>query len=195
MFSHKLLEWGAARVVGIDSRASNIRRASLVRDHFGISAERLRFAQDDVVHVARETYGEFDVVLCLGLIYHMERPLEAIRVGRRVTRSLCVIESQLTRQVAPIIRGDGVPGVYTENPASFAAWVEADSADNRLSSMSGVMSLVPNLAALEQMPLWAGFERVDLLTAAPHHDPQYVGGDRAIVAAWTSGVPASSGSG
>jgi SAM-dependent methyltransferase len=189
MFSHKLLEWGAASVVGIDSRASNIRRASLLRDHFDISAERLRFVQDDVLDLTPEAHRDFDVVLCLGLIYHMERPLEVLRVARRLTRSLCVIESQLTRQAAPIVRGDGIPGAYTESPASFAAWVEADSVDNRLSSMSGVMSLVPNLAALEQMPLWAGFKRIDLLAAAPDHDPQYVGSDRAIVAAWTTGPP------
>lgn len=195
MFSHRLLEWGAANVVGVDSRAANIHRASLLRDHFGIAAEQLRFEQDDVLELSPETYGEFDVVLCLGLIYHMERPLEAIRVARRLTRSLCVIESQLTRQNAPILRGDGIPGVYSESPASFAAWVEADSAGNRLSSMSGVMSLVPNLAALEQMPLWAGFERVDLLAAAPDHDRQYVRNDRAIVAAWTSGPAANQGSG
>ena len=187
MFSHKLLDWGAHTVVGVDSRAANIRRASLVRDHFGIAEDQLSFARADVLGLTEDDHGEFDVVLCLGLIYHLERPLEAIRVARRLTRSLCVIESQLTRQNAPIVRGDGVPGEYTESPASFAAWVEVDSADNRLSSMSGVMSLVPNRAALEQMPLWAGFERVQLLDAQPDHDPQYVGRDRAIVAAWTTG--------
>jgi hypothetical protein len=34
-FSHRLLEWGAERVVGIDVREQNIRRATLVRDHLG----------------------------------------------------------------------------------------------------------------------------------------------------------------
>lgn len=186
MFAHKLLDWGAHSVVGVDSRASNIRRASLVRDHFGIAEERLSFVQGDVLELTTDANREFDVVLCLGLIYHLERPLEAIRVARRLSRSLCVIESQLTRHNEPILRGDGVPGEYTESPASFAAWVEADSANNRLSSMNGVMSLVPNRAALEQMPLWAGFERVQLLTAQPDHDPQYLLGDRAIVAAWAA---------
>ena len=33
-FSHRLLEWGAKRVVGVDIRSDNIRRANLVRDRF-----------------------------------------------------------------------------------------------------------------------------------------------------------------
>lgn len=34
LFCHRLLEWGAASVVGVDTREPNIRRATLVRDHF-----------------------------------------------------------------------------------------------------------------------------------------------------------------
>ena len=182
-FAHKLLERGAASVTAIDSRRSNIHRATLLRDHFGVPAERVTLVEADVLRLEPDAYGQFDVVLLLGLIYHLEQPLEAIRVARRLTRRLCVIESQLTRQTAPIQRGDGIPGVYTETSASFAAWVEADSEQNRLSSMKGVMSLVPNRAALGDMPLWAGFDRVTFLEAAADHDPQYVEGDRAIVAA------------
>jgi hypothetical protein len=36
-FSQRLLEWGAETVLGVDVRESNVRRAELVRDHFGIS--------------------------------------------------------------------------------------------------------------------------------------------------------------
>jgi SAM-dependent methyltransferase len=181
-FSHRLLDWGANRVVGIDVREDNIHRASLVRDHFGISARRLTFQAGDVLELDADVLGSFDVVLLLGLIYHLERPLEAVRVARRLTRSVCVIESQLTRQNRPVVRGDGVPNVYHQSPASFAAWVENEP-ENPLSSVGGVMSLVPNRAALEAMPRWAGFDEVELLSARPTHDLQYLAGDRAIVVA------------
>ena len=182
-FSQRLLAWGADRVVGIDIREENIRRAVLLRDHFQIPASRLEFHQRDVLEIDPDELGSFDVVLLLGLIYHMERPLDAIRIARSITRRVCLIESQLTRQSRPIVRGDGVPNVYYESAASFAAWVEEDAADNPLSSVGGVMSLVPNRAALEAMPLWAGYDAVEVLTPQPHHDLQYVVGDRAIVAA------------
>src|SRR5262245_64933055 len=35
-FTHLLLEWGAHDVVGVDVRATNIRRAELIRDHRGV---------------------------------------------------------------------------------------------------------------------------------------------------------------
>ena len=48
-FSQRLLDWGAKRVVGIDIRSDNIRRANLIRDHFRISPDRLVFEQADVL--------------------------------------------------------------------------------------------------------------------------------------------------
>ncbi len=186
-FSHRLLEWGAERVVGIDVREQNVRRADLIRDHFGISSSRLMFRQGDVLESDPDEIGRFDVVLVLGLIYHLERPLDAIRFARRTTGRVCIIESQLTRQDRPIVRGDGKPNIYHQSPASFAAWVE-NEAESTLASLVGVMSLVPNRAALGLMPRWAGFDQVDFLNAQPHHDPQYIVGDRAIVAAGFTGA-------
>ncbi len=182
-FSHRLLDWGAERVLGIDIRAENIRRATVLRDHFGIPPTRMTLAHDDVLKLDAAELGQFDVVLVLGLIYHLERPLEAIRVARHLTRGVCLIESQLTRQDRPIVRGDGVPNVYHQSAESFAAWVEDDDLNPRASA-AGVMSLVPNRAALEAMPRWAGFGRTEYLNAQPDHDIQYVGGDRGVVAAW-----------
>jgi tRNA (mo5U34)-methyltransferase len=187
-FSHQLLEWGAQRVVGVDVRAHNIQRATLLRDHYGIAPQRLQFVTADALELDVDEFGRFDVVLLLGLIYHLERPLEAIRVARRLSNRVCVIESQLTRQDRPIVYGDGTPNVYLQAEASFAAWVE-NRPENPVASTEGVMSLVPNRAALESMARWAGFADVQLLTAESHHDLQYVAGDRGIIAATVGGEP------
>lgn len=184
-FSHRLLEWGAERVLGVDIREDNMRRAKLIRDHFGIAPDRLSFRQADVLELEAEELGQFDVVFVLGLIYHMERPLDALRVARRLTSRVCLIESQLTRQDRPIVLGYGTPHVYDQSPASFAAFVE-DDPQNPLASTAGVMSLVPNRAALEAMPRWAGFAAVEWLPAQSHHDVQYIAEDRGVVAAYVS---------
>jgi hypothetical protein len=122
------------------------------------------------------------VVLLLGVIYHLERPLEAIRLAHRLTRRVCVIESQLTRQDGPILHGYGTPNEYQAASVSFAALVE-DDPDNALASINGVMSLIPNRSGLEAMPRWARFDNVEFLIPAPDHDLQFVVGDRAIVVA------------
>jgi tRNA (mo5U34)-methyltransferase len=81
-FAHRLLEWGASEVVAIDVRPENIHRAALIREHFGIPADRLRLMQGDVYEIDPEPLGPFDVVLCLGLIYHLENPIGALRIAR-----------------------------------------------------------------------------------------------------------------
>lgn len=182
-FAQRLLEWGAHRVVGIDVRAQNVLRATLIADHFGIDQSRLSFRQGDVFELVPETLGRFDVVLLLGLIYHVEDPVGVVRLARRLTRSLCVVESQLTRQDAPIIHGQGVPDVMFTADGSFAAVIEEDAEQNPLASAPGILSLIPNRAALELMIRTAGFGDTQIVEAAAHHNPQYLSGDRAVALA------------
>ena len=78
-FAHRLLDWGAARVVALDLRAENIERARLVRHHLGVPAERLELIHADLLDSALEELGDFDVVLALSLVYHLEDPVGALR--------------------------------------------------------------------------------------------------------------------
>jgi tRNA (mo5U34)-methyltransferase len=183
-FSHRMLEWGAAYVLGVDVRPQLIRRAQLVRDHFGIPSERMELRCADVFDLSAAELGSFDVVLCLGLVYHLENPVGAIRIARRVTRGICVIESQLTRQTAPIVHGWGASDHYESTSASFASRVESDYESNWLASTGGVVSLVPNRAALVQAVEAAGFARQELIRPASTHNKQYVSEDRVVLCAW-----------
>ena len=183
-FSHRLLEWGASRVLGVDIRQQLIQRAELIREHFGISRERLEFRCDDVFNLDVSKLGTFDVVLCLGLVYHLENPIGAIRIARALTQGICVIESQLTRQVDPVVHGNGRTDQYEESLASFAALVETDHESNMLASAGGVVSLIPNRAALVQAAEVSGFAELRLAQPAPGHNRQYVLGDRAVLLAW-----------
>jgi cephalosporin hydroxylase/SAM-dependent methyltransferase len=183
-FAHLALQEGAARAVGVDIRDVNIRRAVLVRDHFGIPPERLAFHVASVYDLDAAALGEFDVTLVLGLVYHLENPGGALRGARSVTRAggTVIIESQLTRQSEPIVHGWGVPGEFEHEPASFAARYENDDADP-LASFGGVVSLVPNRAALEHLVRAAGFIDWQWLDPPSDGEPQYTAGDRGILVA------------
>lgn len=61
-----------AAVLGIEGREANIEKARFAQRALGLSA--LNFAQDDVRHLSPEAYGTFDVVLCLGILYHLDAP-------------------------------------------------------------------------------------------------------------------------
>jgi tRNA (mo5U34)-methyltransferase len=182
-FAQRLLGWGAGYVLGLDLRDVNVRRATVVRDHLGLDPERLEFGQADVFELDPDELGTFDVVLLLGLIYHVEDPVGAVRRARALTRTLCVIETQLTRQLAPIEHGWGTTGSVLTAEASFAARVEQDAAENPVASGVGVVSLIPNRAALELVVRAAGFRSCEFLDAAPPLNEQYVVGDRAVAIA------------
>lgn len=185
-FSHRLLDWGAGRVVGVDLREVNIRRARLVRDHLGVSPERLDLVQRDVFDVDPAALGQFDVVLLLGLIYHVEDPVGVLRLARRLTRGVCVLETQLTRQEEPVLHGWGKADILTPAAGSFALLVESDAAENPIASGEGTVSLIPNRVAMEACVRAAGFERVEWREAAEHHNDQYRVGDRGVLVAWPS---------
>ena len=183
-YAHRLLDWGAARVVAVDSRAFNIRRARLLRDHFEIDPARLELIEADLFDLDPERLGRFDVVLLLGIVYHLENPVGAMRITRALTRSLCVVESQVTRQEQPIELGYA-DGAVIQEPASFALHREADAdtALSPLAAMPGVASLVPNRAALVEMALAAGFGAAEIVPEPLGGDGRPLRGDRAVALA------------
>jgi len=181
----QLLYHRGARIKGIDIREQNIRRARAVQHILELDAENLEFSTDDIF-----TFDSggiiYDLSLCFGLIYHLENPLGLLRKLRAMTRTLCIVESQVTRQSAPIASGWGQAGVTLELPASIAVFHEEQQSADRLAAYGGVLSFIPNLAALRLMLRVAGFPRVVQLPPRPGMNPQYLNHDRVILAAFTA---------
>lgn len=61
-----------AEVVAIEGRQANIEKARFAKEV--LSLENLELVQGDVRELGRERYGSFDVVLCLGILYHLDVP-------------------------------------------------------------------------------------------------------------------------
>jgi len=181
-FAHRLLEWGAHRAHGIDVRPENVHRAELLRDHLG--ARRLTFEVADVFDLGGREPA--DVVLCLGLVYHLEDPVGALRIARALTRGVCVVESQLTEPHEPLRHGWGTTGEYLDQEAAWAAWYEPAElqAGHPIASFGGVVSMIPNGAALKQAMSAAGFSRVEAPLVPTHVNAQYTQGHRLVLAGW-----------
>jgi SAM-dependent methyltransferase len=69
-FSFEFASKGA-QVTGIEGRQSNIEKALTLGEKLNLRAE---FIKDDVRNLSSEQYGVFDVVLCLGILYHLDAP-------------------------------------------------------------------------------------------------------------------------
>jgi tRNA (mo5U34)-methyltransferase len=67
---------GASFVMGVDARGHHMDQARLVFDVEGIDPARYRFVEADLLAADWSAWGRFEVVLCLGLLYHVNRPVE-----------------------------------------------------------------------------------------------------------------------
>lgn len=61
-----------AQVLGIEGRESSLAKARFVKDTLAV--DNIEFVCDDVRHLSPDTYGHFDVVLCIGIFYHLDAP-------------------------------------------------------------------------------------------------------------------------
>lgn len=182
-FSHRALDFGAAKVLGVDIREVNVERANLVADQLGLAGDHLEFRCADVFDLDPADVGTFDVVFLLGLIYHLEDPMGAIRKARSLCNRLCVIETQLTRYEDQIEWGRGAAHkAYA--PASFAAFFEEDASENPVASAPGILSLIPNRAAVEEMGKTAGFSLVEEVEPTATMQHQFIDRDRGLFLAW-----------
>jgi len=59
-----------ARVFAVEIRQEHVEKAAFARDALGLDGLEVR--RDDVRDVTAERYGRFDLVLCLGILYHLD---------------------------------------------------------------------------------------------------------------------------
>lgn len=60
-------------VVCVEGRAENAAKCTLVRDYFNLSAV-MEVLEADVRDLNPKDHGQFDVILCCGLLYHLDDP-------------------------------------------------------------------------------------------------------------------------
>jgi len=141
-FSHTLAECGL-NVCGFDGREENVTEARRRFPH-------IPFEQADVEERAILELGKFDLVLCFGLLYHLENPLLAIRNLRGLTEKCLLLESMC----------------LTEEKASMLLREEPSQEDQSLSDVAWY----PSESSLVKMLYRAGFGKVYRVTPLPDHE-------------------------
>lgn len=122
VYANELAARGAS-VVAIEAREEWLRRARARR----LVAADVEFVQDDVRQLCRERYGEFDVVLCLGILYHLDTPdlFELAAQIADVCRGFAIFETHVA--AAPLASREWQGKTYWGQPAfEHAAGATAD---------------------------------------------------------------------
>ena len=89
------VEAGCSYVLGLDARAMHVEQAELVFEAKGIDTNAYAFRQADIFDVDLSDAAPFDVVLCLGLLYHVEDPIGLFRRLGEWSSDLVVIDTSL----------------------------------------------------------------------------------------------------
>jgi hypothetical protein len=108
-----------AEVVGIEGREANVAKARFAQEALGLG--NITFVQDDVRNLSVEKYGRFDVVLCLGILYHLDAPdvFQFVERVSEVCQRLAVIDTHvgICANKSQTYRGQEYHGwSYTEHP-------------------------------------------------------------------------------
>ena len=75
--------------LGIDARKQNLLRAIYVKGN--TCPNKMNFVLDDVRNLSK--YGSFDVALCFGLLYHMDKPAEFLKIVSGCTKKILILHS------------------------------------------------------------------------------------------------------
>ena len=179
-FSTKLAEWDADDVLAVDARAEHVADTTLIRD--ALRLPKLRVMHSDVHALQPAALGRFDLVLMLGLIYHLEDPIGALRVAHALTRNACIVETQ----VVPGLSGMVDYGSYRfvrPLKGSFGIIDETDYTHGPEASTTGIC-LVPSVEALFWIMRKIGFARVELVPPPADAYEQLLHGKRVMVAGY-----------
>jgi SAM-dependent methyltransferase len=128
------IEAGAEYVLGVDGRQMHVDQANLVFEAKGVDSARYRFEQGN----------QFDVVLCLGLLYHVAKPIELFERIADVGAHLVVIDT----------------AIY---PSSLSMYkVKYEDLENPMNGVDYSTAFVPSRQAVVDLAGQFGFDTVPL---------------------------------
>lgn len=89
-------EAGADHVVGIEARQMHFDQASFVFKAKDIDPAKYTFVHDNIFDVDFARYGTFDVVLCLGIMYHITRHTELFEKISAVNTDVLLVDTRIS---------------------------------------------------------------------------------------------------
>jgi SAM-dependent methyltransferase len=112
--------------LGIEIRQSNFEACEFVKSRLRLP--NLRFVKDDVWNVTK--YGEFDAIFCCGLLYHLVKPLEFLKILSQICRRTIVVNTHIATET----KNQNFPlGEITESEGAAGRWLhEYDQASPNL---------------------------------------------------------------
>lgn len=160
MYALELAARGAD-VVAIEGREANLAKARFAARVLGLE-ERIDFQLGDVRDLSRARHGEFDAILCLGILYHLDAAAVFPFVDRlaETCRRVLIVDTNVSLAPRDEQRCDGAvykgESLFEHDPSS--------STEERLmavwSSLDNPSAWIPTRASLVSLLARSGFTSV-----------------------------------
>ena len=156
---------GVKRVVALEGRETNLRKARLVQELLEI--RNVEFVQANLEEAELARFGKFDAIFCCGLLYHLPEPWRLMEQLHGVAPILFIWTQYAAEHEARDV-GNGLRGkVHVEG-----------GVDEPLSGMSPTATWL-TLPSLRDLLKASGYKRVDVL----HDDPAHPNGPAVTIGA------------
>lgn len=146
-----LWERGVRDITCVEARANNAEKARFV---FKVKNADIRVVEEDVLTYLGWDKRHYDLVLFMGLLYHLLDPFQIMHLAARRTRGVLAMETVVAKPHD--LRFDNVPH-YSPSPAGF--FIRHDSVLSNTAGLSN-LELWPNREGLEILLSDAGFSDI-----------------------------------
>lgn len=163
-YSFELARRGA-EVLGIDVDEHYLRQARWARAQFGLSEDQLQLRRMQVYELG-QVQDSFDVVLFLGVLYHLRYPLLALDIVAGRVRDLLVLQT-LTMPGEEVVEPPEDLGIHDRDAMLAPGWPKMAFIERRLAD-DPTNWWAPNRACVEAMLRSCGLEPV----GSPGHEIQ-----------------------
>lgn len=138
------IEDGADFVLGIDGRQMHVDQANFVFEVKEVDTSRYSFLAENIFSLDFSQFGDFDIVLCLGLMYHINKHVPLMEQISRVNSDILVIDSTLST----------VSGSYME--------IRHETTDEPRNSVDYELAMVPTEKAVHDLTRQFGYSTATL---------------------------------
>ena len=165
-----------ASVRGLEIRRESIDAARLITRALGI--QNVVYDQADLQQMPFDEALCADLVVVYGLLYHLENPIQTLRLAASLSRRHVLVETQLFPYD---LTGRIEDGHYLWQRAVHGVFALSSDYSSAREGGSTDLALVPSLNALLFLLRTFGFETLEVLPSAADDYEQFQRGSRVIV--------------
>lgn len=157
-------------VTGIDRFRDSLDKAEFIKSD---KNSKCKFIESTI-----ENYNvPADFVLCYGLLYHVENPIEIFRKIGSLTKHACLIETQVCSTSIPHVE-DGTYKSIRSPLGTFA--LVSDYSDSNIGGLTNI-AMVPDINAVVNILKYLGFSKIEIYNPVNKDYEQFIRKQRIIV--------------